>query len=134
MAMVIFYEKPGCQTNSRQKKILSDRGHTLVVRNLLSEPWSSETLLPFLENLPVPQWFNRASPRLKSGEIDPETLDARVALDYLLSDHLLIRRPLIECMGKQLAGFDPDEISRLTGVSGTIPQEEKPESLGCTNE
>ncbi len=134
MATIIFYEKPGCQTNGRQKKILSDSGHTLIVRDLLSEPWSFETLLPFLERLPVSQWFNRASPRVKSGEISPETLDARQSMEYLLSDHLLIRRPLIECMGKKLAGFEMDEISRLTGLSARIHDEDVTDFSGCAQE
>jgi nitrogenase-associated protein len=134
MAMIVFYEKLGCQTNGRQRKILSDAGHTLVVRDLLSEPWSYETLLPFLENLPVSQWFNRASPRVKSGEISPETLDARQSMESLLSDHLLIRRPLIECNGKKMAGFEMDEISRLTGLSAPIHHEGVPDFFSCANE
>lgn len=71
---------------------------------------------------------------MKSGEIDPESLDAKVALEYLLSDHLLIRRPLIECMGKQLAGFDTDELSLLTACSGTIDQEGESEPFRCAND
>ena len=134
MSVILFYEKPGCQTNSRQKKILSDSGHSLVVRDLLSEPWSFETLFPFLENLPVSQWFNRASPRVKSGEISPEMLDEKKSMEYLLSDHLLIRRPLIECMGKKMAGFEIDVISRLTGVSGPIHDEGVEDGFGCANE
>ena len=134
MSVILFYEKPGCQTNSRQKKILSDSGHTLVVRDLLSEPWSFETLFPFLENLPVSQWFNRASPRVKSGEISPEMLDEKKSMEYLLSDHLLIRRPLIECMGKKMAGFEIDEIFRLTGLSAPIHDNGVADGFGCANE
>lgn len=87
-----------------------------------------------MENLPVSQWFNRASPRVKSGEISPETLDEKKSMEVLLSDHLLIRRPLIECMGKKMAGFEIDEISRLTGVSGPIHDESVTDGFGCANE
>jgi hypothetical protein len=50
---------------------------------LLSEPWSRESLLAFLNPLPVDQWFNRAAPRIKSGEVVPEALDADDALALL---------------------------------------------------
>ena len=134
MATIVFYEKPGCQTNARQKTILLELSHTLVVRNILSEPWTPETLLPFFENRPVSQWFNRASPRVRSGEIDPGSLNSKEALSLLLSDHLLIRRPLIECMGKKLAGFEMDEISRLTGLSARIHDEDVTDFSGCAQE
>ncbi|MHB1563087.1 MAG: ArsC/Spx/MgsR family protein [Leptospirillum sp.] len=120
MATIVFYEKPGCQTNARQKTILLELSHTLVVRNILSEPWTPETLLPFFENRPVSRWFNRASPRVRSGEIDPGSLNAKEALSLLLSDHLLIRRPLIELSGKYLAGFDLEEISKVAGFSKPV--------------
>jgi len=44
MATIIFYEKPGCKTNAQQKNILSQLGHSLVVRDLLSEPWPSKKI------------------------------------------------------------------------------------------
>ena len=44
MARVIFWEKPGCQGNERQKEILLASGHDLEVRDLLAETWSVESL------------------------------------------------------------------------------------------
>ena len=76
MAHVIFYEKPGCANNARQKLLLAAAGHDLDVRNLLAEPWSGERLRDFFGATPVPDWFNSAAPRIKSGEIDPARLDA----------------------------------------------------------
>ena len=91
MALVVFYEKPGCATNARQKQMLADAGHQLEVRNLLTERWTAQSLLPFLAGQPVSLWFNRAAPRVKSGEVDPAACDAETALLMLLADPLLIR-------------------------------------------
>lgn len=118
MTTLIFYEKPGCANNARQKRLLRDAGHEVIARDLLSEPWTADRLLEFFAGLPVADWFNRAAPQLKSGEIDPDRVDAEPALRLLLGNPLLIRRPLIETKGWRLAGFDADEIEARLGIAG----------------
>ncbi|MBI1424317.1 MAG: hypothetical protein GC149_12685 [Gammaproteobacteria bacterium] len=39
MAEIVFYEKPGCGNNTRQKALLAAAGHHVIARNLLTEPW-----------------------------------------------------------------------------------------------
>lgn len=96
MTHIVFYEKPGCGGNARQRAALLAAGHTLDRRNLLTAHWTTDKLLGFLAALPIADWFNRASPRVKSGEVRPDTLDGYSALDLLLQDPLLIRRPLMQ--------------------------------------
>jgi hypothetical protein len=115
MSTVIFYEKPGCATNARQKLMLARAGHTVVARSLLTEPWTSERLQAFFAGTPVAKWFNPASPRVKSGEIDCAALDATTAISLMLADPLLIRRPLVEADGQRCAGFDSEPIPSLLG-------------------
>jgi nitrogenase-associated protein len=117
MAYVIFYEKPGCANNARQKLLLSAAGHELDVRNLLTEPWTSERLLDFFGSAAVSDWFNRAAPKIKSGEIDPSNLDAATAISLMLQDPILIRRPLIEAEGRKASGFDLASIEEWLGLS-----------------
>jgi nitrogenase-associated protein len=116
MSTLIFYEKPGCANNARQKLLLKNAGHEVVARNLLDEPWTAERLRAFFGELPVPDWFNRAAPRVKSGEIVPERLDADTALALMLAEPLLIRRPLMECGGKRIAGFDAERVAAWIGA------------------
>ncbi|MBF0392662.1 MAG: arsenate reductase family protein, partial [Alphaproteobacteria bacterium] len=106
MTTVLFWEKPGCVNNTRQKALLRAAGHEVVARDLLAEPWTPDTLLPFLESRPVAEWFNRASPRVKSGAVIPEAMSAEAALAALCDDPLLIRRPLMRALGRSQAGFD----------------------------
>jgi nitrogenase-associated protein len=117
MAHITFYEKPGCGGNARQKSLLEAAGHTLDVRNLLSTAWTTERLRDFLSPWPVADWFNRAAPRVKSGEVVPEQLDAQAALALLLAEPLLIRRPLMEADGQRLVGFDPSRVDQLWGLT-----------------
>lgn len=114
MATIVFYEKPGCATNARQRQMLQAAGHEVVARNLLAEPWTAARLLEFFASLPAANWINRASPRIKSGEIDPSALTAQRALDLLLADPLLIRRPLLEVGHLRFAGLNATTLQTLS--------------------
>lgn len=116
MAVVIFYEKQGCATNARQKLALRKAGHTLVSRNLLTTTWTPTALTPFFSGTPVASWFNRASPRIKTGEVVPEDFAAADALVALSDDPLLIRRPLVHVDGQCCAGFDREPVLSLLGT------------------
>lgn len=119
MAHIIFWEKPGCAGNARQKALLLASGHTLEVRNLLAEPWGAQRLRSFFTGRPVHKWFNSSSPRVKSGEVIPEALNENQALGLMLADPLLIRRPLMEADGRREAGFEPERVSAWIGLKKT---------------
>jgi len=117
MTIITFYEKPGCGNNTKQKALLLAAGHEVIARNLLTEAWTPERLLAFFGKHPVADWFNRASPRVKSGELVPEQLDANTALQLMLQDPLLIRRPLLEAGGRKEIGFDQNLIHDWLGLT-----------------
>lgn len=125
MAVVTFYEKPGCSGNAKQKKILEAAGHTVVPRDLLAARWTDADLRGFFAGLPVAQWFNRNSPAIKSGEIVPEECDEATTLALLKKHPLLIRRPLLEVEGVRKAGFDVAAIDAWIGLGGAeVPDED----------
>lgn len=119
MAHLLFFEKPGCGGNARQKLALRQAGHTLTVRSLLDEPWTREALLGYLAALPVAAWFNPAAPRIKNGDVQPAALNAEQALALLLAEPLLIRRPLMQRLddGSRRVGFDTGEIDAWVGLA-----------------
>lgn len=124
-ASVVFYEKPGCKNNTRQKAWLEEAGHEVEARNLLTHPWNAAELTAFFGPLPVAEWFNRTAPAVKSGEVVPEKLDRAAALDLLLSEPLLIRRPLIECVGHRMVGFDVEAVHRWIGLPEHVVREQQ---------
>lgn len=125
---LIFFEKPGCGGNARQRAWLEAAGHHLEVHDLLRWPWSREALLAFLAPLPVAEWFNRAAPAVRDGVIVPEELDVFSALPLLLAQPLLIRRPLIELPdGRRFVGFDE---TRLREALAELPARAAP-AEGC---
>lgn len=115
MATIVFYQKPGCGTNARQKRALEMAGHTVVARDLLTERWTANSLLDFFGTTPVASWFNAAAPRVKSGELDPTNIDGATALALMVDDPLLIRRPLVAEGGRKCAGFDREPVTSLLG-------------------
>lgn len=133
MTHIVFYEKPGCAGNARQRAALTAAGHTLEQRNLLTAPWTAESLLAFLAPLPVADWFNRAAPHVKSGEVQPDVLNRDTALALLLSEPLLIRRPLMQRTDTNTrhVGFDTAAVDAWVGL-GTNPA--SPRTLeGCAS-
>jgi len=116
MSEVLFYEKPGCINNTRQKALLESAGHRVVARNLLTEPWTAERLRPFFGSLPVPEWFNPSAPAVKEGRVLPEILNETGALLLMVRDPLLIRRPLMQVGSERMVGCDSAVVDAWIGL------------------
>jgi nitrogenase-associated protein len=116
MAKVIFYQKLGCINNGKQRDLLIRAGHQVEVHNLLKTSWDKATLRRFFGDLPVAKWFNPTAPRIKSEEIIPSHLDEDTALELMITDPLLIRRPLIQVGDVYQVGFDLEKIDAGIGL------------------
>ena len=114
--IVIFYEKPGCATNTKQKQILRDAGCMVIARSLLEHGMNAEELYAFLEGRGVAEWFNPNAPKVKSGEIDPAQFDEASALKLLMMEPILIRRPLLVIDSRKICGFDQQQVEALLGT------------------
>jgi len=124
MATVIFYEKPGCINNTKQKALLKAAGHEVQAYNLLTASWTVESLRLFFGERPVSEWFNRTAPLVKSGAVVPEQMDAEAALDLMVREPLLIRRPLIQVGDRREVGFDIEAIDTWIGLKA-VDEEQK---------
>lgn len=111
--LVVFYEKPFCAANAKQKQILRSSGCTLIERNLLEHGLETDELRSFMGDKKVVDWFNPAAPAIKNGEIIPSELDEVSAMELLMSDPILIRRPLMMIGSEKLCGFDEKKVSKL---------------------
>lgn len=117
MVELVFYEKPGCVGNQRQKKLLQGLGHLLEVRDLISEQWTAERLRPFFGDRPVAQWFNESAHKVKDGSIDIHGVDEEQALQLMLAEPMLIRRPLMQFGDVRQSGFVSGPVLDVLGVS-----------------
>lgn len=127
MARIVFFEKTGCINNTKQKKILAMAGHEVEAIDLLYHPWSREQLLSFFGEMEVKDWFNKNAPKVVSGEVKPDAFDQEEAIEALLNDRILIKRPLLVVGDKRLVGFDKDLIDSLIGLK--VPENKEAQTL-----
>jgi nitrogenase-associated protein len=131
MAHVVFYEKPGCTGNARQRAWLIAAGHHLEVHDLLNTSWTAATLRPFFGALPVVEWFNQRAPAIRDGIVDPTTLDEDAALAALIAAPILIRRPLMAVGDQACCGFDPAHIAAWIGLAATHAAQSRSTAERC---
>lgn len=115
---VKFYQKPGCINNTKQIRLLQDKGHELEIHSIFDIKWTKETLKPFFGNKPLDKWINYTAPRIKNGEIKVELLTEDTALAAMIEDGFLIKRPLIEANGCFCSGFDDELVNLLLQDEG----------------
>jgi len=101
---VIFYEKVGCAGNKKQKELLKKSGYRVIERDLLSTNWKKESLRAFMGS--VKKSFNEFAPDIKNRKIDIELLSENEALELMIKNPILIKRPLVVFDGKKFCGFD----------------------------
>jgi nitrogenase-associated protein len=126
MSTIRFFEKRGCATNAKQKKCLQNAGHTLLVEDLLAYPWAENAvyLRTFFGEKPLADWFNGNAPDIKNAVIDVALFDEKSAIDAMMANPLLIRRPLMEWDSLKMAGFNANEVRAKLGLDlENLPQD-----------
>ncbi len=116
MKLILFYEKPGCVTNTKQKKILKESGCLVITRNILELQMNQAELFSYLKDKPLCEWFNPNAPKMKNKQIDTSALSLESALALLLCEPILIRRPLLNINGQHICGFDKKMIEDALGM------------------
>lgn len=113
----LFYEKTGCAGNARQKELLKSYGINFEVRSLLDTKWTYEELNSFFENLSVEEIFNPFAPQIKVGEINIKNLSKDEAINLMIKNPILIKRPLLQINKVKICGFEIEKINELLKVN-----------------
>ena len=133
MAQVIIYEKPGCINNTKQKAWMSAAGHDVAAVNILETEWTPERLRPFFGDRPVKDWFNTTAPQVKSGDVNPDSFSEVQALEIMVKDPILIKRPLLRVGNERMQGFDKDAIDAWIGLKAAPGNEDVVDTLLADN-
>jgi nitrogenase-associated protein len=128
MTKIIFYEKPGCAVNRKQKDVLVASGYAVETRDLTAENWTPAGLRAFFANKPVTEWFDPRAPKILSGEINPAATNPQSALVMMSVDPSLIRSPLLKFDGRCASGLDAEELQHflLAQKRGASPRPGQP--------
>lgn len=123
MATIHFFCKLGCINNNKQKRLLKDAGHSVMDYDILHFEFNKETLRSFFGDKPVTYWFNPTAPAIKNGEVHPEKMGEEEALQAMIQDRLLIKRPLIQIGSERFCGFTSNRVRTFAGLD-VLPGEE----------
>jgi len=110
---IVFYEKPGCAGNARQKKLLKQCGYELDVKDMLSTPWTKDELQNFFNGLEKSEIVNTSAPDIKNNVLNIDNVTKEQLIDMMLEKPLLIKRPLMKFNNKYLCGFDTIKLSKV---------------------
>ena len=112
-----FYEKTGCSGNAKQKELLKNHNISFSVKSLLDTKWTNDTLSQFFEGLDVNEIFNPFAPQIRDKEIDIIKLSKEEAINLMIRNPILIKRPLLDINGTKICGFDIEKINKLLNVN-----------------
>jgi arsenate reductase-like glutaredoxin family protein len=105
MKPVLFYEKPGCSTNAKQKVLLQKRGvHTGSTRSF-SAVDEQRGAVELSSTQAVYRVVQSQCPCHQGNELDPTLLSETEALSLLYKNPILIKRPFISVDGHQMCGL-----------------------------
>jgi nitrogenase-associated protein len=133
MTAILFFEKPGCMNNTRQKAMLELSGNTVESVSILEHPWTKEELTPYLGTKPVSECLNPSAPALKSGALRPENLTREEAIEMMVREPILIRRPLMKIGDRCLQGFDTAKLREIICLEAVPGAEQVVVSLKMTD-
>ena len=120
---IVFYEKPGCTGNARQKRLLKQCGYELDVRDMLSTLWSIEKLQSFFYALEKEDIVNKFSPDIKNNLLNIDEMTKDDLILKMIEKPLLIKRPLMIFGDYKLCGFNTKRLSKLLNVDIALLEE-----------
>jgi nitrogenase-associated protein len=113
MRKIIFYEKPDCAENRKQKETIAASGYDIETRDLTAHHWTPAGLRAFFADKPVADWFDPRAAKVLSGEVNPAAVTPQAALVMMSIDPNLIRSPLIKFNGRCASGLDAEELEHF---------------------
>ena len=81
--------------------------------DLAKEPPSRELLEQLIDESHLEDFINKRSPAFKERNLDVAKLTKKKAIDLMMEEPNLIRRPLVLGKGKAIFGFQPDEYDSI---------------------
>lgn len=114
---IVFYEKPGCLGNKKQKELLKENGLELEVKSILDTKWDKKTLESFFIGLEKHEIVNESAPKIKKGEIDLNSITKEQLIYKMISDPILIKRPLIIAGESNICGFDIEKLNESLNLN-----------------
>jgi arsenate reductase len=92
---------------------LEGRGVELVKHDLAKEPPSRELLERLIDESHLEDFINTRSPAYKERNLGARKLTKKQAIDLMMVEPNLIKRPLVIGKGKAVFGYKPEEYGAI---------------------
>lgn len=92
---------------------LEGKGIELVKHDLAKEPPSRELLERLIDETHLADFINQRSPAFKERNLDLATLTKKRAIDLMMEEPNLIKRPLVMRGGDAVFGWKPEALDEL---------------------
>ena len=92
---------------------LEGRGAQLEKHDLAKDPPSRELLERLVDESHLDDFINKRSPAWKERNLGERKLTKKQAIDLMMEEPNLIRRPLVISKGRAVFGFKPEEYDSL---------------------
>jgi Spx/MgsR family transcriptional regulator len=93
---------------------LEGKGVELVKHDLAKEPPSRELLEKLIDEDRLEDFLNKRSPAYKERNLGARKLTKKQAIDLMMEEPNLIRRPLVLAGRKAIFGYKPEEYDQLS--------------------
>ena len=107
---VTLYGIPNCDTVKKARKWLDARGIAYAFHDYKKQGADAQRLARWVEAAGWETVLNRAGTTFrKLPDADKAGIDAAKAIDLMLAQPSMIKRPVLDIDGKLLVGFKPDQ-------------------------
>lgn len=119
MNKIIVYGIPNCDTVKKARTWLAEHGQDVEFHDFKKQGLARETAAAWLEQLDWEVLVNRKGTtwRKLSDERRAQIVDKASALELMLENTSVIKRPVLEGAGPLKVGFSSDEYERSFGDS-----------------
>ncbi len=113
MAKVTVYHKPKCNTCKKAIKLLQELGHDLDLRDLEDYPPPRSLLETHIDAKNVKAYLNVHSQAYKDHGLKDDPPTKKGAIELMMRDPNLIKRPVIVKGKRAVFGYDEQGIKEL---------------------
>ncbi len=110
---VKFYYKPNCKTCKKAKEALEERGYELQLYNILEEPPPRSLLETHIDAKDVKSYLNIRCQTYKTHDLKNDPPTKKGAIELMMRDPELIKRPVIVRDKVAIFGFEEDRFGDL---------------------
>lgn len=115
MERITIYEKPTCTTCRNTVKILTEKGIDFEKINYYIKPFSKNKLKALLKkmNMKPSELLRKNEEAYKELKVKENNYTEEQVLDFMVKNHDLIQRPIVEIGGKAILARPAEKINEL---------------------